>query len=174
MKVAVQDAQLSITYSASPIVSEYHHEQFGHMRFTGGPRAGGRAPDVGPLHAKGSADGSAVRLYDLLRGVHHTLMLFGGPAPKAENWQYLNGIVQTLHKHQAETMKMYIIVDGASAPNELVGDHSVLLDTEGAAHHRYQADLPTLYLIRPDGYIGFRSRPADQTALTAYLTKIFK
>jgi hypothetical protein len=50
----------------------------------------------------------------------------------------------------------------------------VLLDTEGAAHHRYQGDLPTLYLIRPDGYIGFRSRPADQTALTAYLTRIFK
>ena len=69
---------------------------------------------------------------------------------------------------------MYIIVDGASVPDELAGKRGVLLDTEGAAHHRYQSDLPTLYLIRPDGYIGFRSRPADQSTLTTYLTRIFK
>ena len=39
-------------------------------------------------------------------------------------------------------MRVYIIVDGASVPDELAGDPGVLLDTEGAAHHRYQADLP--------------------------------
>lgn len=170
-QIAVEDAQLNITYRNSPIVSEYHHERFGHMRFAGGPRAGDRAPDVSLLQ---TTDGSTVRLYDVLRGAHHTLMLFGGPAPKAENWQDLNAIAQALQGHQAGTMKMYIIVDGADTPNGLVGDHHVLLDTEGAAHHRYQADLPALYLIRPDGYIGFRSRPADQTALTTYLTRIFK
>ena len=171
-QIAVQDAQLSITYHASPIVSEYHHERFGHMRFAGGPRAGDRAPDAGPLQ---TADGSAVQLYDLLRGVHHTLVLFGGPAPDAASWQNLADIARALHgRQQGEMMQVYIIVDGASVPDELAGDRGVLLDTEGAAHHRYQADLPKLYLIRPDGYIGFRSRPADQTALTAYLTRIFQ
>jgi len=69
---------------------------------------------------------------------------------------------------------VYIIVDGASVPAELAGDRGVLLDTEGAAHHRYQADLHKLYLIRPDGYIGFHSRPVDQTALSTYLPRIFK
>jgi hypothetical protein len=71
-------------------------------------------------------------------------------------------------------MRAYIIVDGASVPKELTGYSSVLLDPDGAAHHRYQADIPTLHLIRPDGYIGFRSRPADQTALFVHLTRIFK
>ena len=170
-QIAVQDAQLSITYRGSPIVSEYHHERFGHHRFAGGPRAGDRAPDAGPLQP---GDGPAVRLNDVLRGVHHTLVLFGGPAPEAASWQHLAAIARAVHGQQGEMIRVYIIVDGESIPDELVGNRGVLLDTEGAAHHRYQGDLPTLYLIRPDGYIGFRSRPADQTALTAYLTQIFK
>lgn len=170
-QVAVQDAQLSITYRSSPIVSEYHHERFGHIRFAGGPRAGDRTPDAGPLQP---ADGPAVRLNDLLRGVHHTLVVFGGPAPESASWQHLTAIARAVRGQHGEMIRVHIIVDGASVPNELAGDHDVLLDTEGAAHHRYQADLPTLYLIRPDGYIGFCSRPANQTALTDYLTRIFK
>ncbi len=170
-QIAVQDAQLSITYRSSPIVNEYHHERFGHVRFAGGPRAGDRAPNAGPLQA---ADGSALQHYDLLRGVHHTLILFSGPEPDATRWHYLAGIAHAVREQHGELIQTYIIVDGASTPDELAESADVLLDTEGAAHHRYQADLPTLYLIRPDGYIGFRSRPADLTALTAYLTRIFK
>jgi len=170
-QIAVQDAQLSITYHNSPIVTEYHHERFGHARFAGGPKAGDRAPDAGPLQ---TADGSAVRLYDLLRGVHHTLVLFGGPAPDAASWQHLTEIAQNLNSRHGDLMQVVIIVDGASVPAELAAHPGVLLDTEGAAHHRYQADLHKLYLIRPDGYIGFHSRPADHTALTTYLPRIFK
>jgi hypothetical protein len=170
-QVAVQDAQLSITYHTSPIVGEYHHERFGHARFAGGPKAGDRAPNAGPLQ---HTDGPPVRLYDLLHGVHHTLVLFGGPAPDAASWERLSAIVRAAHGQHGENMRAYILVDGAKFPDELAGYSSVLLDTEGAAHHRYQAELPTLYLVRPDGYVGFRSRPADQNALTTYLTRIFK
>lgn len=169
-QIAVQDAQLSITYRNSPIVNEYHHERFGHVRFAGGPRAGDRAPNAGPLQA---ADGAALRFYDLLRGVHHTLVLFGGPEPDAQSLTYLAGIAQAVREQHGDKVQTFVIADGESVPNELAGDLSVLLDTEGATHHRYQADLPHLYLIRPDGYIGFRSRPADQSALTTYLKQIF-
>ena len=161
-QIAVQDAQLSIDYDSSPIVSEYHHGRFGHMRFAGGPKAGGRAPDSGPLQ---TADGTAVRLYDLLRGVHHTLVLFGGPEPDAASWQELIAIMRAAREQHGASIRAYVVVDGPSIPDELAGESGVLLDTEAAAHHRYQADLPTLYLIRPDGYIGFRSRPADRSAL---------
>ena len=170
-QIAVQDAQLSIVYGTSPIVSEYHHERFGHGRFAGGPKAGDRAPNAEPLHP---VDGSSIRLYDLLRGIHHTLVLFGGPAPDAASWQSLSAIAQAIEGQHGDTLRTYIIVDGEKAPAELAGTPGVMLDTQGAMHHRYQADLPSLYLIRPDGYIGFRSRPADQNALTTYLTRIFK
>lgn len=170
-QIAVQDSQLSIDYDSSPIVSEYHHGRFGQVRFSGGPKAGQRAPDTGPLQ---TADGTAVRLYDLLRGVHHTLVLFGGPEPDAASWQELIAIEQAAREQCGASIRTYVVVDGTSIPDELAGVSGALLDTEAAAHHRYQADLPTLYLIRPDGYIGFRSRPADLTALTTYLSRIFK
>lgn len=169
-QIAVQDSQLSIVYDSSPIVSEYHQGRLGPARFAGGPKAGDRAPDSGPLQA---ADGTAVRLYDLLRGVHHTLVLFGGPEPAAATWQDLIAIGQATGEQLGASIRTYIVVDGTSIPDELAGESGALLDTEAAAHHRYQADLPTLYLIRPDGYIGFRSRPADLAALTTHLTGIF-
>ena len=169
-QIAVQDAQLSIEYDSSPIVSEHHHGRFGRVRFGGGPKAGDRAPDVGPLQA---ADGTAVRLYDLLREIHHTLVLFGGPEPDAGSWQELLSIKQAAGEQHGAVIQAYVVVDGTTIPDELAGESGALLDTEAAAHHRYQADLPTLYLIRPDGYIGFRSRPADLTAWTTYLSRIF-
>ncbi len=169
-QIAVQDAQLSIVYDSSEIVSEYHHGRFGHVRFAGGPKAGDRAPDSGPLQP---ADGDPVRLYGLLRGVHHTLVLFGGPEPDAASWQDLIAIAQASREQHGASMQVYVVVEGTSVPDELAGQSGALLDTEAALHHRYQADVPTLYLIRPDGHIGFRSRPADQAALTTYLTRIF-
>jgi hypothetical protein len=30
-----------------------------------------------------------------------------------------------------------------------------------------------MYVVRPDGYIGFRSQPADPEALKSYFTQIF-
>lgn len=170
-QIAVQDAQLSIHYHTSPIVSEYHHERFGHARTAGGPKAGDRAPNIETLQ---TVDGSATRLYDVLRGIRHTVLLFGGPKSNAASWENLTSVVREVHGKHGETMRAYIIVDGASIPKALEGYSSILLDTDGAAHHRYQAEQPMLYLIRPDGYIGFRSRPVDLPALTAYLSRIFK
>jgi 2-polyprenyl-6-methoxyphenol hydroxylase-like FAD-dependent oxidoreductase len=169
-QIAVQDSQLSIEYDSSPIVGEYHHGRLGRVRFGGGPEAGDRPPDSGPLQ---TGDGKTVRLYDLLRGVHHTLLLFGGPEPNADSWQNLVTIAQAAREQLGASIQAYVVVDGTRIPDELAGTDGALLDTEAAAHSRYQADLPTLYLIRPDGYIGFRSRPADRSALSTYLTRIF-
>ena len=38
---------------------------------------------------------------------------------------------------------------------------------------RYGAASECLYLIRPDGYIAFRSYPADAASLNDYLKKLF-
>jgi 2-polyprenyl-6-methoxyphenol hydroxylase-like FAD-dependent oxidoreductase len=169
-QIAAEDSQLSIAYDESPIVAEYHHERFGRVRFSGGPESGDRAPDCGPLQ---TSDGTSVRLYDLLRGVHHTLVLFGGAEPAPADWQNLVAIARASRERRGDVIRAYIVVEGTSIPDELAGETGVLLDPDAAAHHRYQADQPTLYLIRPDSYIGFRSRPADQGALTTYLARIF-
>ncbi len=50
---------------------------------------------------------------------------------------------------------------------------SVVLDEEGALHRRYDVRVECLYLIRPDGYVGYRSAPAAPGRLRDYLERIF-
>jgi len=49
----------------------------------------------------------------------------------------------------------------------------VLLDADGPVHERYGARSECLYLVRPDGYVGYRCQPADPDQLIAYLERIF-
>jgi hypothetical protein len=69
-------------------------------------------------------------------------------------------------------METHLIV-----PHELPGDleatGEILLDPRGELHHRYGARSACLYVVRPDGYIGFRSQPPDGDALRSYLSRIF-
>lgn len=58
---------------------------------------------------------------------------------------------------------------------ETVGDRgSVLLDPGGACHRRYGARGGCLYLVRPDGYVGFRAQPEAPGALLAYLDRLYE
>jgi hypothetical protein len=58
-------------------------------------------------------------------------------------------------------------------PGDLAGKGEILLDPRGELHHRYGARSACLYVVRPDGYIGFRSQPPDREALTSYFSQIF-
>jgi len=58
-------------------------------------------------------------------------------------------------------------------PEDLSNKGEILLDPRGELHHRYGARNACLYVVRPDGYIGFRSQPPDADALGAYFTRIF-
>ena len=59
-----------------------------------------------------------------------------------------------------------------SVPAE-AGLRNQLIDPDGELHRRYGASREGLYLMRPDGYVGFRSQPADVSALRAYLDRLF-
>jgi 2-polyprenyl-6-methoxyphenol hydroxylase-like FAD-dependent oxidoreductase len=87
--------------------------------------AGDRAPDAPVTHA----DGRTIRLFDLFRGPHATLLTFGVPAPN------------TPHAYA-------VLRPGESAPGPYV------IDAHGHAHNAYDASASTSVLIRPDGYIG--------------------
>ena len=51
-------------------------------------------------------------------------------------------------------------------------EERVLLDPKGALHRRYGAGSECLYLVRPDGYVGFRSQPASWKALEEHLSTL--
>ncbi len=172
-QMATQDAEIDINYRHSAIVAEHNHGRFGHRRFASGPRAGDRAPDAGPLLRTGGGAGESVRLFDLLRGTSHTLLLFGGPEPTAKDWAGLVATTADVRRQWGDLVRSFLIVDEGTWIDERdaagVGEGSLVVDTDGALHHRYAAEMPCAYLIRPDGYVGFRSRPADPTALSSYL-----
>ena len=47
-------------------------------------------------------------------------------------------------------------------------------DTAATVHHRYGAGVPSVYVIRPDGYIGFRGLGSDPLPVLEYFGKIFE
>ncbi|MGW4069308.1 aromatic-ring hydroxylase C-terminal domain-containing protein [Nocardia grenadensis] len=91
--------------------------------------AGDRAPDA---QLKG-AEGRPLRLFDLFRGPHATLLCFGATGELPE----LPG-----------TRSYAVVEPGVSVSGPAV------IDVEGHARAAYHAGAGTRILIRPDGYIG--------------------
>jgi hypothetical protein len=134
---------LAVNYRHSPIVAE-------HPARMAGPAAGDRAPDAPLVAAK---DGASVRLYDLFTEHRHVLLLLGdGPDST------LPGFPETVFAAHR------VVPPGASG-----GD---FIDREGMVAKRY-GPTPAAYVIRPDGYVGFRGdRRTVATNLPHYLAKL--
>lgn len=164
-QMATQDAEIDITYRKSPIVED-HGGGHAHLGRMAGPQAGDRAPDaeIAPINGH-------THFYDLLRGTKHTLLLFGGRHADTATWRHLGTIAEAIDRRPAELFQVYAVAngDGAAVPDGL----PVLGDPTGALRHRYGADHPCLYLIRPDGYVGYRSHTPDLASLERYLGRIF-
>ena len=116
------------------------------------PAAGDRAPDAPLVAAKG---GASLRLYDLFTEHRHILLLWGGaPRPRRP---------LSLAFRRASSQRI-------ASPGTSGGDY---VDREGVIAQRY-GSTPTAYLIRPDGYVGFR---CDQRTVSGnlahYLAKFF-
>jgi 2-polyprenyl-6-methoxyphenol hydroxylase-like FAD-dependent oxidoreductase len=107
-------------------------------------RAGDRAPDAPGLRQ----DDRAYRIFDLLRGTHFTLLAFGA------GWE---PIMAEMEAHFGQAVKGVII--GPSG----------MRDSEAHAARGYDADTDTLWLIRPDGYIGLATNDKAPAPIAAYL-----
>lgn len=183
-RVTRQVGQLTFSYRRSPIVGEERSSiltaNLGASRYSEAPNVrdwidfgaaplpGDRAPD-----ARAQAEGQTTRVFDLLRGTHHTLLLFDGGAPTKEGYENLRDIARRVSQVYGERIKPWIVVPHAEQPEPLCEDCEVVLDPEGEVHSTYGAGAECLYLIRPDGYVGFRAQPASESALYTYLHRVF-
>ena len=175
---AVQDSaraglsEIGVNYRHSPIVAEDHESAGegilpGWLHAEAGPRAGDRAPDANVLQAS-----APVRLAELMPGTQHTLLLFAGHRGGADDASRRHAVFDALAQGYGDLITCFLILPGKNpAPGR---DHEItLLDPDGAAHRAYHADDERLYLVRPDGYIGYRSQPADAGKLVDYLRRLF-
>jgi FAD binding domain len=150
-RIADRLAELTVNYRSSPIVENHG---------TGSPRAGDRAPDA----ELRDENGKARRLFELLRNPRHTLLLFAGAflSPEAKKFS------QEIQTSLGDCVQTYCIARGHGSSAS--GD---LLDLSGSAHLLYQLPNGGLILVRPDGYIAFRSNRYDIETFRAYLTRTF-
>jgi hypothetical protein len=105
--------------------------------------AGDRAPDA-------PCNDGAIRIFDVLRGPHATLLAFD--VPDAE-----------LPPSTTALQVRRVVRSGVEAGPDAI------VDTEGHAHEAYDIKTPTLLLVRPDGYVGCAADAGDVTTITEYL-----
>ena len=115
-------------------------------------RAGDRAPDAPGL---ATAEGER-RLFDLIRGGHATLLLFGHRA----------SCVAALHGATAVPLHVYHVVESLGYADDLVDTHGQL-----AAAYRPREGMAVL--IRPDGYLALIAEDGGITAVQTYLADVF-
>jgi 2-polyprenyl-6-methoxyphenol hydroxylase-like FAD-dependent oxidoreductase len=114
--------QLDITYRDSTLAVDDRPKP-------GRLQAGDRAPDA-PLHTN---SGTPIRLFEIFRGPHWTLLGFGTE-------------VTDLARRRGTALLAYSVVQP--------GEQGNLVDTHGHATRDYHVAKRTYVLIRPDGHVG--------------------
>ncbi len=77
-----------------------------------------------------------------------------------------------MRRRYGDRVRTYAVVPQAERPAALAWS-DVVLDAEAEVHAAFGCGSEALYLIRPDGYVGFRSQPAVEPELLRYLETIF-
>ncbi|GHH81376.1 3-(3-hydroxyphenyl)propionate hydroxylase [Kitasatospora indigofera] len=158
--ILLREAQLLVNYRDSPLVD-------GPAAWGGpGPAPGDRAPDCGGL-ARDLAR-YPLRLFDLLRGPHHTLLLHAGQDTPAELLHRCAGAA-TAAAHGLLDVYVVLAPDARPAGVRL----PCVRDAEGAFAAAYAARPGEAVIVRPDGYLAARCHPADPERLVARLRRTF-
>jgi hypothetical protein len=138
-------SELGIRYRRSPAVVE------GEPRQREGPRPGDRLPDAEVLD-----NGRSTYLQQALAGPHLSLLMCGDPrAWNPREWD-------RLRERYGPVLKPFRL-----GPTGLDGS---LIDHRGHAFARLGVRETAQYLVRPDGYVAFRSAGRTIESLDRYLS----
>ena len=154
--------ELSIHYRHSPLSAEKW------PALTGGLAAGDRLCDA-PLVS--ATDGSPTTLFAAFRGIRPKLLLLPGSNDPAALSHLLKIADEAAHAFP-NTFSARIVLKSnplAAAAIPATAGVSVWIDTTGRAHEKLSATDRALFLIRPDGYIGYRGQPAERNNVFDYL-----
>lgn len=157
-------AEVRVAYPDSPL-SENH-------LFGTGPAAGSRAPDARIVRMPQRESGS---LHELFRDTRWTLLLFAGHNPSPREVEALEKIGGGMARRYGRRVAAFLVFCGdPPVPVHENWSAGILMDRMHLAHRAYGVTRsPRLYLIRPDGYVGFRGahRPHHRN-LAAYLDRV--
>ena len=112
-------------------------------------------------------------LFREFRGTTSHLLVFDGLVHTEANYAQLTQTARRVKEVLGDEVKISLIVSQGGKGVNIDRDVSILLDPEHVLHARYGAASPSLYFIRPDGYIGFRCQPVQEKPLLDYLEQLF-
>ena len=93
--------------------------------------------------------------------------------PVAETYRLLSAVHREMALGFAEFITAHLVCFAPEQPENLQWCDSILLDTQGEVRRVY-GKLASVYLIRPDGYISFRSPVSDGgVMLITHLISLF-
>jgi 2-polyprenyl-6-methoxyphenol hydroxylase-like FAD-dependent oxidoreductase len=130
-------------------------------------QAGDRASDGRCLRLP---EMKATTLFQEFRGTQTHLLLFDGGVHTESNYKNLLQIAYNIADLLGNHLVVHLVV---SSNMRLDWQGSLLFDPKRTVHAHYGANVPSLYVIRPDGYIGFRCQPAREEPVRRYLESIF-
>ncbi|WP_239374745.1 FAD-dependent monooxygenase [Frankia sp. Cj5] len=162
----LDEMQLTLTYRGTPGVGE----ALGWDAPDRGPAAGDRAPDVHGLTRRGV--GHPMRLFELTHGISHTLLIYTDASTTEEDLRGYEKTAGAIQHRFPELVTIYLVRD-PDAPRPPAVGLPVVYDTGRQWRAAYAAAGPCAYLIRPDGHVGFRTRPVLAGALEDHLRAVF-
>ncbi|MTD14773.1 pentachlorophenol monooxygenase [Nakamurella sp. YIM 132087] len=156
--IILREAQLLVGYPDSPLNAAVD----GGVAEDGtGPLPGDRAPDATGLEQDGVA--GPLRWHEFLRGTGHVLLLWAPDAATADAAQDVS----------IENVRTYVVrpgTIGGSDPTRPLAAGREIADVHGhlAANYGFGPE-PATVLIRPDGYLSFRSAGIADEAVAHHL-----
>jgi 2-polyprenyl-6-methoxyphenol hydroxylase-like FAD-dependent oxidoreductase len=171
--LAQQASGLKLNYRHSELSRSFYKDRMNMSRWLSwwrAPHAGDRAR---PGECFSYPSNVQTDLFQVFHGPQSHLLLFAGKAPVDKEYWHLVELAAKVETLTSGCVKAHLVLAESKKPEQLPWNGSILLDPQGKLHALYGARRPSLYFIRPDGYIGFRSQPVSEEQLLAYLGRIF-
>ena len=132
------------------------------------PLAGDRAPDVAGLWRRGV--GFPQRLFDLLRGTEHVLVVHVPGSDPAPDLRDLATFAREAGVRVGGRLRVVAVTQAVSDDQPGL---ALFHDRDGAFAKAYGVGLSSV-LVRPDGYLGWRGRTWRDAGLHAHLGGVFR
>jgi 2-polyprenyl-6-methoxyphenol hydroxylase-like FAD-dependent oxidoreductase len=171
--IALQTSELKLNYRRSSL----SHLPNGNRADVGKSFSWRRAPHAGDRALLGPClsypDHAPMNLFQLFHDPQSHLLIFAGCTTAEADYTQLTRLASYMETLTGSCVKTHLVVASSEKPARLAWNGSILLDPQGKLHTIYGAHRPSLYFIRPDGYIGFRSQHIHEELLLGYLGKLF-
>lgn len=160
-----EDKRLDADRYAQEIATDYANSPLtlaDESDFGKGPKPGTRAPDAEGL----IVDDTPTSLFKIRSDTDYRLFIFCGEPSDMHDADIDNAL--SASEPFTQWVKPYLVRKGPDDPPGT--DVQSIRDTQGDMHGVYAADRPCIYLVRPDGFVAYRS--FDTASVGTYFKNI--